>query len=95
MKKLALIGLGIAVLAAAAPEANARPDSRTMTCGQVTAMVRQYKAVVMSTGRYTYDRIVSQFGFCGPTQKAVSAIVPAIDTPSCKAGYKCEEDPFK
>lgn len=95
MKNYPLLAAMAALLAFGAQQAHARPDTRSMTCSQVSTLVRQYKAVVMSTGRYTYDRIVSQFGFCGPTQKAVTAVVETLDTPACKAGYKCEEDPFR
>ena len=95
MKHLMPAAMAIAITLATASGAHARPDTRTMTCSQVVALVNQYRAIVLTTGPRTYDRIVSSFGFCGPTQKAVDARVPTMDSPSCRIGYRCEEDPFK
>ncbi len=89
-----------AVLAAAAGPASAagRPDTRAMTCQGAQAFVRQHGAVVMTTGRYTYDRIVSGQGYCGGDEETALKIAPTRDNPKCRVGYYCRariiDEPF-
>ncbi len=42
-----------------------RADTRNLTCNQVTALVKQRRAVVLSTGTHTYDRYVYNRRSCG------------------------------
>ncbi len=74
--------------------ASARPDTRSMTCQQARAVVQQYKAIVMSTGQYTYERIVIGQGYCSSTQISKPLYAPTVDVERCKVGNICEENPF-
>lgn len=82
------------VFAAGGPALAARPDTRAMTCAQGRAVVAQYGSIVMTTGQYTYDRIVHNVGFCGPGQQTDVKTVPSLDTPYCRIGYICRERIF-
>ena len=82
----------IAILAtvASAVSAHARPDSRTMSCDQVRGLIRSEGAVVMSTGRHTYDRYVTDSRQCFTSADvAVRAFIAAQDTQSCPV-WRCE-----
>jgi hypothetical protein len=83
----------IAMALAGAMEAQARPDTRTMTCPQAKAFVKQNKAIVMSTGPSTYERIVIGQGLCSSTQIAKLIVAPTVDERKCRVGYTCEEAP--
>ncbi len=85
-----ILAIAMTSCVAVAP-AHARPDTRTMTCQQAVAIIKQYKSIVLSTGRFTYDRYVAQQGFCGPTQQTTLAVAPTIDNPRCRIGYRCTE----
>jgi len=74
--------------------AHARPDTRTMTCTQAQTFVKQNKAIVMSTGPNTYERIVVGQGYCGPSQVTKLMIAPTVDQKKCRVGNYCEEAPF-
>jgi hypothetical protein len=81
----------IAVSLAVTMEAGARPDTRSMTCPQAKAFVKQNKAIVMSTGPSTYERIVIGQGLCSSTQIAKLIVAPTVDERKCKVGYTCQE----
>ncbi|MBZ9733744.1 hypothetical protein LB534_08985 [Mesorhizobium sp. CA18] len=51
-----------AMLVAASNFADARSDTRKMTCEQTQALIQSQHAAVLSTGPNTYDRYVRQFG---------------------------------
>lgn len=79
-----------AVLLAATGLAEARPDSRSMTCEQIHALIQQRRAVVLTTGPNTYDRYVRQFGVeCDWPEIPMSAYVPARDG-HCPV-FRCDE----
>jgi hypothetical protein len=67
----------------------ARADTRTMTCQQAQDFVRRSGAVVMTTGQHTYDRIVSNRGYCEPDEITWLKIAPTKDNPKCRVGYYC------
>jgi hypothetical protein len=69
--------------------AHARPDTRAMTCEQAKNFVRQKGAVVMSTGQYTYERIVSNQSYCDWDEITWLKIVPTKDDPKCRVGSYC------
>ncbi|MEI9419205.1 hypothetical protein [Mesorhizobium sp. Cs1321R2N1] len=70
--------------------ADARPDSRSMGCGEIRAMIQSHRAVVLTTGRNTYDRYVRQFGNeCDWPEVPMPAYVPSRDG-DCPV-YRCEE----
>lgn len=75
--------------------AYARPDVRTMTCAQATALVRQYGAVVLTTGRYIYDRYVAGQGYCERPYIIQWAWVATSDTSRCLIGFTCEQRIFR
>ncbi|TPJ76070.1 hypothetical protein FJ419_20025 [Mesorhizobium sp. B2-6-2] len=70
--------------------AYARPDTRAMTCEQTQTLIKGDRAIVLSTGRDTYDRFVRQFGnACDWPEVPVSTTVPTKDG-ECRV-YRCEE----
>ena len=70
--------------------AHARPDVRTMTCAQARALVRQSGAVVLSTGRYNYDRYVASQAYCYIPYYIRRAWIVTGDTSQCLVGFTCE-----
>lgn len=88
MRRIAL--MTAAILLAAAGLAEARPDTRTMSCDQLRQLLQSRHAVVLTTGPNTYDRYVRQFGNeCDWPEVPMSAYVPTLDG-SCPV-YRCEE----
>ena len=86
--RILLMTLG-AVLAATGL-AEARPDSRTMSCAAIQAAIQSHRAVVLTTGPNTYDRYVRQFGNeCDWPEVPMSAYIPARDG-HCPV-YRCDE----
>jgi len=77
------------LVAIPAGKAQARPDTRQMTCVAAQSMVRRSGAIVMTTGRYTYNRIVTGLGYCESDEELKAAIVPTRDNPRCHIGYYC------
>lgn len=75
--------------------AYARPDVRTMSCAQASAIVRQSGAVVMTTGRFTYDRYVAGQAYCERPYVIHRAWVATADTNQCNIGYTCEQRVFR
>jgi hypothetical protein len=85
-----LLMASVAVIASAFPEtASARPDTRTMTCQQAQDFVRRSGAVVMSTGQYTYERIVTNQSFCDFDEITWLMVAPTKDVQKCRVGYYC------
>ena len=76
-----------------AAEAQGRPSTTGMTCGQAARLVATRGAVVLATGRDTYDRYVRSPGFCDSGYYARPAFVPARDNPQCNIGYYCSSMP--
>ncbi|WP_246270725.1 hypothetical protein [Hongsoonwoonella zoysiae] len=72
----------------------ARPDTRAMTCRQAQSLVERYGAVVMTTGKYTYFRFVSQRNYCDPWEVLRPKVAPTRDNPACIVGYACVEPLF-
>lgn len=79
-----------AMAALAAGPAAARPDTRAMTCDQARALVESKGAVVVSTGRYTYDRAVSSQRYCEFGDVVDTFIAPTLDNPRCRIGGYCK-----
>lgn len=79
------------LLLAMADIAYARPDVRTMSCAQAKALVLQSGAVVMTTGRHTYDRFVAGQSYCYPPDVIQRAWVATADTNQCQIGFTCEQ----
>jgi hypothetical protein len=87
MQKLALV-LALSAMTSAA-QAQQRPMTPGLPCGQVQQLVQRTGAIVLSTGTYTYDRYVRDLNFCQLDESLRAAWVPARDTPQCFAGYVC------
>lgn len=85
-----------AVLAAlsSAALAQARPDARGMTCGDVRALIGSRGAVVMTTGQHTYDRFVAGTGYYALPEVALPVAIRTRDSDSCVV-YACRPDPFE
>ncbi|NRG19500.1 hypothetical protein HPQ64_17550 [Rhizobiales bacterium] len=78
-------------LANTASLAQARPDTRSMTCAQAQAIVNQRGAVVMSTGQYTYDRFVASRAYCMRDEILKPLYAPTRDTAQCPVAYECRQ----
>ena len=72
-----------------APDAHARPDTRTMSCAAVNQLVEREGAVVMSTGRHTFERFASSGRFCDRGERIEPRYVPAADTKQCIVNGVC------
>ncbi|SFP98634.1 hypothetical protein SAMN03159463_05320 [Mesorhizobium sp. NFR06] len=79
-----------AMIIAATNFADARPDTRKMTCEQTRSLIQSRHAVVLSTGPNTYDRYVRQFG-----NDCDAPYVPMVDYVPVSDGrcmvYRCEQ----
>jgi hypothetical protein len=85
-------GLVLALtLIAGAAAAQGRPSTTAMSCAQARALVVSRGAVVLGTGRQTYDRFVRDRRFCEVTEATQQAFVPTRDTPQCPVGFRCFE----
>ena len=79
-----------AITIAAVSLANARPDTRNMTCAQTQALIQTQHAAVLATGPNPYDRYIRQFGNeCDVPYVPMVAYVPTRDG-QCMV-YQCEE----
>jgi hypothetical protein len=83
-----MLVLGLSLVATAAA-AQPRPSTLNMTCGQARAIVASRGAAVLSTGRFTYDRFVSNRNYCEYDEVLEPVWVPTADTPQCPIGYRC------
>jgi hypothetical protein len=86
-----LIGIVAVLLITGA--AQARPDARAMTCEAARQMVLQRGAVVMTTGRHTYQRFVSHRQYCDYWERTKSAWTATRDEKKCRIGYICVDRP--
>ena len=83
-----LISLTVAALLAGIPLAEARQSTLSMSCRQAASLVASRGAVVLSTGRYTYDRFVASPGYCFAGEWAEPAWAPTRSG-NCRLGYIC------
>ena len=83
-----LICFTAVALLAGLPLAQARESTLSMSCRQATSLVASRGAVVLSTGRYTYDRFVASPGYCFAGEWGEPAWAPTRDG-SCRLGYIC------
>ena len=87
---LTRLAISAALLAAlSAPlQAQGRPDARQMTCDQARALIDERGAVVLTTGRHTYDRYVAHNGYCMHLEVATPISIVTRDTDQCLV-YHC------
>lgn len=77
-------------LLAATSVAEARPDTRSMTCQQVQTLLERQGATVLTTGTHTYDRYLPQFSTqCRQFEEPRQTSVPTSDTSSCRV-FECQ-----
>ena len=90
-----MIRLFLSALLLLAPVAAdaARLSTLGMTCRQAQSVVASRGAVVMSTGKHTYDRFVVSGGYCEVAEWAVWATAPTKDRRQCPLGYTCTSIP--
>jgi len=87
------IGLVAGTILLAAGGADARPDTRAMTCAGTQALIQSRHAAVLTTGPNTYDRFVRQYGNeCDWPEVPMPVVVPTRDGP-CRV-HRCEEPVF-
>lgn len=67
----------------ASVSAQGRPDARAMSCEQVRALIESRGAVVMTTGRHTYDRFVAHGSYCAHLDAPVATTIATRDTDRC------------
>lgn len=79
-----------AVVLSVSPTFAQRPSTLGMSCRQAQSLVASRGAVVLSTGRHTYDRFVASGGFCLSGEYADAAWAPTRDTAHCPLGYTCK-----
>jgi cobalamin synthase len=84
-----IAAIAIAAVTALPVSALARPDTRTMSCAAAQALVRNQGAIVMTTGQYTYERIVANRSFCDWDEDTWIKIAPTLDNPKCRVGSYC------
>lgn len=91
MRRGALAGLfAFSVLASlSSGPAEARPDTRNMSCAQAAALVRREGAAVLSTSSTTFDRYVRDISFCSGGEVLRPEWVATRDAPQCYIGYTC------
>jgi len=83
---------GTMVLAATAV-AEARPDVRSLSCARVQAMIDRNGAIVMTTGRHTFERFVNSRRYCENDQRVQPVRIDAADG-RCTVRGACRIDPF-
>lgn len=85
------VRVGIAALVAlgTTSAALARPDTRTMTCVQAQDLIVRSGAIVLTTGRHTYDRYVAGWGFCDHPNVPTATYIQTRDTRHCPV-YNCQ-----
>jgi hypothetical protein len=62
-----------------------------MSCDEAYGLVASRGAVVLSTGRHTFDRFVASAGFCAYGEYAYEGVAPTADAESCRIGYVCKK----
>lgn len=82
-------------LAAASAHAQTRPSTTAMSCGGAAALVASRGAIVLGTGRDTFDRFVRDRSFCAAGQFTLTTFAPTADNPQCFVGYRCYDPPVE
>ena len=80
----------LVVLLSAAPSYAQRPSTLSMSCAEAQGVVASQGAIVLSTGRHTYDRFVATPGFCLLGEWAEPRTAPTADARQCRLGYVCQ-----
>jgi hypothetical protein len=83
------LGLTALLTFSVAGAALARPDTRTMTCAQTQNLIVRSGAIVLTTGRHTYDRYVAASRLCAWPNVSTATYVRTRDTNRCVV-YNCQ-----
>ncbi|GAA0779940.1 hypothetical protein E1180_06425 [Roseibium denhamense] len=76
--------LVFAALSGTAGAQSGRPDTRTMTCDQVRALIQRSGAIVLTTGQNTFDRYAYSRASCfSPQQVLRNDWVQTKDVSKC------------
>ncbi len=75
-------------LSAGISAGEARQSTLCLSCDQAAALVRAQGAIVLSTGRHTYDRFVSRRSGCLLGEYADRGWAPT-QSGRCLVGYVC------
>ena len=65
-----------------------------MSCAQAQSLVARHGAIVMTTGRHTYQRFVAGPRFCDHWEVVRPEVQQTRDAPRCLVGYICETPLF-
>lgn len=84
----------LAALSGAALAQGRRPDARAMDCDQVHATIQSRGAVVLTTGRHTYDRYVVDGRYCSMGEVALMQTIDTRDNRQCVV-YACRINPYE
>jgi hypothetical protein len=90
MKPVLLAALLALVVTSA--DAQTRPSTQNLTCGQAAGLVASRGAIVMNTGRTTYDRFVASRRFCLYGELLEPVWAPTRDVAQCFVGYRCNQN---
>lgn len=85
LKHLLLSALAITLSISAG---EARQSTLNMSCAQAAALVQQQGAIVLSTGRHTFDRFVARRSYCLIGEHAARGWAPTHNG-RCLIGYVC------
>jgi hypothetical protein len=90
MTRIALTALVPALASAAvAPTADARPDTRQLSCAAVNDLVGRSGEIVMTTGPTTFQRFVADKRYCDRYETLLTFETAARDTPQCVVQSVC------
>ena len=88
---IALIAVTALPPVASAQVVGDRIPAPALPCGQVLAAVNQRGATLVSTGPYTYERLVRDIGFCTIEQATEPYYGPSANAGQCFLGYRCKD----
>lgn len=89
--KSALLAVLLALVTTGA-NAQPRPSTQNLTCGQAAGLVASRGAIVLNTSRTTYDRFVASRGFCQFDEVLEPVWAPTRDVAQCFIGYRCSQN---
>ena len=70
---------------------SSRPALHAMTCSAASSLIQSRGAAVVDTGPTTFERLVSNEGFCLRGETAIPYFTPTRDNRTCMAGYECRD----
>ncbi|MDO9426896.1 MAG: hypothetical protein Q7T93_08670 [Methylobacterium sp.] len=90
MRRTLFTGVLLLVPAGAAV-AQARLATPDMTCAEAAGLVTRTGAIVLTTGPFTYARLVRDGGFCPLPEVPKPAFEATRDAARCFVGYTCHD----